>query len=122
MVDQSKHMDRVLTALANGTRRELLRSIGSADATVSEMARKHPMSLAAVSKHLQVLERAGLIQRTRKGREFHFTARRDPLDEAMQLLEDLRTHWTNSLDELAKLVEEQEQNPKPSTRKKRKSQ
>lgn len=73
---------------------------------MGELAAAHPITLAAVSKHLQVLERAGLITRQRVGREFHFEARREPLDEVQRVLDRLRAHWTSALDRLAALAED----------------
>lgn len=105
MVERSSHTDDVLIALAHPVRRELLRRVLGADATVSQLAEGQPMSLAAVSKHLRVLERAGLLRRERRGREFHFTAIREPLDRVEKLLFELRAHWTDALDRLAELAE-----------------
>jgi len=106
MIERHHDPDAVLLALAHPVRRDLVARIARGDATVGELAAAHPITLAAVSRHLQVLERAGLIARRRQGREFHFEARREPLDDVQRLLDGLRLHWTSALDRLAALAED----------------
>jgi DNA-binding transcriptional ArsR family regulator len=62
-------LSRVLSALADPTRRDMVAHLSEGDATVTELAARYPVSLQAVSKHVQVLEGAGLVRRTRSGRE-----------------------------------------------------
>lgn len=117
MIERHHDPDAVLQALAHPVRRDLVARIARGDATVGELAAAHPITLAAVSRHLQVLERAGLIARRRQGREFHFEARREPLDDVQQLLDGLRAHWTSALDRLAALAEDPAVSTKPRHRK-----
>ena len=88
-------------ALADPTRRGVLARLATGDATVKELAEPYDMSVAAVSKHLKVLEAAGLISQGRQSqwRPRHLEAR--PLQEIFEWLEDYRRFWDRSLDSLA---------------------
>ena len=68
MLNQQPNVDLVLQALADPTRRQLVERLGEGSASVKELARPLPMSLAAVMQHLQVLERAGLVKSEKRGR------------------------------------------------------
>jgi DNA-binding transcriptional ArsR family regulator len=94
-------LSSTLFALADPTRRGLLAQLANGDATVSELAEPYDMSLAAVSKHLKVLETAGLISRGRDAqwRPCHLEAA--PLRNISEWLEDYRRFWDRSLDSLA---------------------
>ena len=94
-------LSATLSALADPTRRGLLARLANGDATVSELAEPYDMSLAAVSKHLKVLEGAGLISRGRAAqwRPCHLEAA--PLRNISDWLEDYRRFWDRSLDSLA---------------------
>lgn len=89
-----------LAALADPTRRGILARLAQGDATVGELAQPYDMSLAAVSKHLKVLESAGLISRGREAqwRPCHLQA--EPLADVWSWLSDYRRFWDNSLDRL----------------------
>lgn len=89
-----------LAALADPTRRGILARLAAGDATVGELAAPYDMSLAAVSKHLKVLEGAGLISRGREAqwRPCHLEAR--PLKAATEWLEGYRRFWDRNLDSL----------------------
>lgn len=108
-------LSSTLFALADPTRRGILARLASGDATVKELARPYDMSLAAVSKHLKVLEGAGLISRGREAqwRPCHLEAR--PLKAVSAWLEDYRRFWDRSLDSLAEYLEEM-QRPAPPSR------
>ncbi len=96
--------DRLSTtfaALADPTRRALLARLASGEATVNVLAEPFPVSLQAVSKHLKVLERAGLITRGRSAQWRPCTLRGQPLAEATGWLESYRAFWEGSLDALA---------------------
>ncbi|MGB3626682.1 MAG: metalloregulator ArsR/SmtB family transcription factor, partial [Henriciella sp.] len=69
MVEQSSGLDRAFKALADPTRRSIIAALAQADQSVSRLAEPHEMSLAAVSKHVGILAGAGLIHRTKLGRE-----------------------------------------------------
>ena len=91
----------VFFALADPTRRGVLARLAMGDATVKELAEPYAMSVAAVSKHLKVLEAAGLISQGRQSqwRPRHLEAA--PLQEIFEWLEDYRRFWDQSLDSLA---------------------
>ena len=97
-------MDRIFSALADPTRRAILRTLAQRPATVNEIAGPFPVSLNAVSKHLMVLERAGLIRRQIKGREHHCWIEPRPLREAEDWLQHYRTFWEQRLDALENYV------------------
>ena len=91
----------VLFALADPTRRGVLARLATGDATVKELAQPYDMSVAAVSKHLKVLEAAGLVSQGRQSqwRPRHLEA--GPLQEVFEWLEGYRRFWDRSLDSLA---------------------
>ena len=97
----SRTLDRTFAALADPTRRHILAHLARGDSRVTDLARPHAMSLPAVSKHLRVLENAGLLRRRRYGRvhEMHLDAK--PLKQAAQWVEEYRKFWEGSLDRLA---------------------
>lgn len=109
----SQNLDRVFAALSDPTRRLLMRRLCIGPATVSELAAPLEMSLNAVSKHLKVLEQAGLIQRTIKGRLHHISLNAAPLAEAERWVNQYRQFWDahlNSLDSWLKLENERNNN------------
>jgi DNA-binding transcriptional ArsR family regulator len=93
-------LSSTLFALADPTRRGLLARLAEGDATVTELAKPYEMSLAAVSKHLKVLEGAGLISRGREAqwRPCHLEA--GPLKQVTEWLEEYRRFWDLNLDSL----------------------
>ena len=100
----------VFSALADPTRRAILARLASGAASVTELAAPFEMSLPAVSKHLKVLERAGLIARGREAQWRPCRLEAAPLREAAGWLEAYRQHWEESLDRLdAYLTEIQRQ-------------
>jgi DNA-binding transcriptional ArsR family regulator len=101
----SSNLNRTFAALADPTRRRILAHLARGDQRVTHLARPHAMSLPAVSKHLRVLEKAGLLRRRRYGRvhEMHLDAR--PLKRAAQWVEEYRKFWEGSLDRLAAYLE-----------------
>ncbi|MDX1601064.1 MAG: metalloregulator ArsR/SmtB family transcription factor [Anaerolineales bacterium] len=98
-------LDSTFAALAHPTRRDLLRRLASGEATVSELATPYDVSLAAVSKHLQVLERAGLVNRDVQGRQHILSLQAAPMRDAVAWLVHYREFWDRSLDALEDLVE-----------------
>lgn len=94
-------LSSTLSALADPTRRAILTRLAAGDATVGELAAPYEMSMAAVSKHLKVLEKAGLITRSREAqwRRCHLQAA--PLADAWSWLSEYRRFWDRSLDGLA---------------------
>jgi DNA-binding transcriptional ArsR family regulator len=97
-------LDAVFGALADPTRRAILSRLALGEATVTELAAPFPMSQPAVSRHLKVLERAGLISRTRRAtaRLSHLEA--EPLKEATTWLADYREFWEESYERLDTLL------------------
>ena len=93
-------------ALADRTRRSLLRRLAENGATVTELARPYDISLAAVSKHIQVLERAGLAQRTVDGRVHHLALRPDGLRSAAEWVAYYQRFWDESLSRLDEVLRE----------------
>lgn len=92
--------DRTFKALADPTRRALLTQLASGAARVTELAAPHQMSLNSVSKHLRVLEAAGLVRRRVRGREHWFEFQQPPLAQAGQWLGDMLAFWEARLDAL----------------------
>ena len=100
------HLSQTFAALADPTRRAILARLVSGETSVTALAEPFAMSLPAISKHLKVLERAGLIAR---GREAQWRPRRleaAPLKDAAAWLEDYRRFWDESLDRLEDLMGE----------------
>jgi DNA-binding transcriptional ArsR family regulator len=100
MVEYSVALDQVFTAIADPTRRAILAALSHKPATITEIARPFPVSLNAISKHVMVLERAGLIHREVIGREHRCSLRVKPLREAAAWLDHYRTFWEARLDAL----------------------
>ena len=106
---QSQDLDAVFSALGDPTRWAILARLALGEASVGDLAAPHEMSLPAVSKHLRVLERAGLVQRTPEGRISRCTLDASPLREAADWVEHYRAFWEGRLDALARYLE----TPKP---------
>ena len=99
-------LDRTFAALADPTRRRILSHLARGSKRVTQLARPHAMSLPAVSKHLRVLEKAGLLRRRRYGRVHEMQLDAEPLKKAAQWVEEYRKFWEGSLDRLAAYLEE----------------
>jgi DNA-binding transcriptional ArsR family regulator len=109
--------DRLSTtfaALADPTRRAILERLARGDATVGELAEPFAMTLPAISKHVSVLERAGLVIKDRDGQRRHCRITATPLQGATSWLEEYRRHWEANLDSLdAYLSQIQDATPTP---------
>jgi DNA-binding transcriptional ArsR family regulator len=101
---QSAELDRIFSALADPTRRAILRGLTRRPATINEIARPFSFSLNAVSKHVMVLERAGLLRREIKGREHFCWIEPRPLREADEWLNYYRQFWEQRMDKLEAYV------------------
>jgi DNA-binding transcriptional ArsR family regulator len=101
----SRLLNRTFAALADPTRRRILAHLAHGDRCVTDLARPHAMSLPAVSKHLRVLEKAGLLRRRRYGRVHEMQLDAKPLQQAAQWVEEYRKFWEGSLDRLAEYLE-----------------
>lgn len=97
-------MDLVFHALADATRRDILRRCIRGDPSVSRLAKAYPMSFAAVQKHVAVLERAGLITKERHGREQLVRTDMDTVRQARQALDDLESAWQGRIDRMSGLL------------------
>ncbi len=96
----SRLLDRTFSALADPTRRRILEHLAHGDRCVTDLAKPYSMSLPAVSKHLRVLERAGLVRRHRNGRVHRLRLEAKPMKEAQQWIEEYRRFWEESFDRL----------------------
>lgn len=105
MVDQSSVLDQTFGALADPTRRAILARLRTGPATVSQVAAPFDMSLNGTSKHVRVLERAGLVRREVHGRKHYLHLQAAPLEQAAAYAERYRTFWEARLDALAAHVE-----------------
>jgi DNA-binding transcriptional ArsR family regulator len=115
----SEHLDLTFSALADPTRRAILARLASGDASVTELAEPFEMSMPAVSKHLKVLERAGLIVR---GREAQYRPCRldpAPLQEVADWIEHYRKFWEASFDRLDAFLRDLQVKEKRHARKRR---
>lgn len=101
-------LDAVFAALADGKRRAILERLARGDATVGELAEPFQVSRPAISKHLRVLERAGLVRRTPDGRMTRCTADPAPLEGAVEWVERYRAFWVERLGALARYLEQEE--------------
>jgi DNA-binding transcriptional ArsR family regulator len=99
-------LNRTFAALADPTRRRLLERLARGDQCVTDLARPYSMSLPAVSKHLRVLENAGLIRRRRDGRVHSLKLEAAPMKQASLWIEEYRRFWEGSLDRLDEYLKE----------------
>ena len=90
-------LNQVYGALADPTRRAILDILAEGEINVGSLAQRFPISLNGVSKHVKVLERAGLVERTVRGREHRLRLNAEPLREASEWLEHYRTFWDTRL-------------------------
>jgi DNA-binding transcriptional ArsR family regulator len=105
MTAHNQHqLDHVYGAIADRTRRAILRRLADGEARVTTIASPFPMTLHAVSKHIRILERAGLIRRQRRGREHVLSINPSALDDAAFWIERQRALWTQRVDALEALL------------------
>lgn len=104
-------LDDVLTAIADPTRRAILSRLSRGDARVTDIAEPFDMSLAAVSKHVQTLERAGLVRRQRKGREHTLSLDARPLRQVVRWTSRYERFWNEHLDRLEAFFTQKGQTP-----------
>ncbi len=105
-IEQS--LDNVFHALGDATRRRMLRELTSGERTVGQLAEPFDMSLAAASKHIKVLEAAGLLRREVRGRTHFCRIEPGPLASAHEWLEFYERFWTSRLDTLERLLREED--------------
>src|SRR5258706_7665267 len=112
-------LDTTFSALSDPTRRAILARLAKGDATVLELAEPFSMSLPAVSKHLKVLERAGLIARGRDAQRRPCRLETGPLKEVAEFAERYRRHWEESFDRFDEYLEVMKLRPTKASPKKR---
>jgi DNA-binding transcriptional ArsR family regulator len=118
MVNHSPRLlNRTFAALADPTRRRMLEHLAHGDQCVTELARPHAMSLPAISKHVRVLEKAGLIRRRRQGRMHRLNLEASPMKQAAQWIEEYRRFWEQSLDRLDEYLKELQSKEKKNEQK-----
>ena len=109
-------VDRLFQALADRTRRDIVRRTMIEDASVSALARRYDMSFAAVQKHVAVLERADLVVKQRRGREQLVRCNVDTVRRAQGLLDQLESIWHDRLDRFEQLLGDEREARPPEAR------
>ncbi|MHA2249148.1 MAG: ArsR/SmtB family transcription factor [Candidatus Kariarchaeaceae archaeon] len=99
-------LDNIFSSLADSTRRDIMKRLVQQELTVSEIAKPYNMSLAAISKHLKVLERANLLGRRRKGKWHILQANVTPLKQVDQWIDFYREYWEESFDKMGDYLTE----------------
>ncbi|HEX5618652.1 MAG TPA: metalloregulator ArsR/SmtB family transcription factor [Solirubrobacteraceae bacterium] len=105
MVVDEQEVDQLFHALADTTRRDILRRCAHEGPSVSRLADVYPMSFAAVQKHVAVLERAGLVSKERHGREQLVRTEPDAVAHARSVLDELELAWRGRVARMADLLE-----------------
>jgi DNA-binding transcriptional ArsR family regulator len=108
-----EQVDRLFHALADTTRRDILRRCIRGEPSVSRLAEVYPMSFAAVQKHVVVLERAGLVIKERRGREQLVRTDGDAVGRVRRVLDDLEAAWRDRVDRMADLLAQAEKGKRP---------
>ena len=101
---QTQTLDRVFGAISDPTRREILTRLSASDERVTDVARHFSISLNSVSKHVRVLEQAGLVRRSVQGRTHMLSLNAAPMAEAADWIEYYRAFWTDRLASLDRFV------------------
>jgi len=107
---QPAALDSVFAALSDPTRRRILTLLARTECCVTELAKPFSISLPAISKHLRVLEKAGLIRRERDGRVHRLRLEAKPMRDAAVWIERYRGFWEGQFDALAEYLKKQERN------------
>lgn len=108
-IDQQRQLDLTFRALSDSTRRAIIARLAEGDALVTELAEPFEMSLPAVSKHLGILENAGLISRQKDGRIRRCRLDAGPLERASEWIAFYRQFWESHLDSLDRYLKQQKQ-------------
>ena len=103
---RTARLDAVFAALAHPTRRAIIERLSRGEARVTEVAEPFHMSLAAVSKHIRVLEASGVVERRKKGRDHILSINTRSLDEIDGWIERTRCYWNERLDAMERLLRE----------------
>ncbi len=107
-------MDRVLGAVADSTRRAIVARLAQSSARVTEVASEFPISLNSVSKHIRVLERAGLVRRTVRGRDHLLSLNAAPLADAAAWIQHYQRFWEDRLQALDRFATRKRPKPRKS--------
>ena len=99
-------VDRIFRALADATRRDIVRRVLVTEQSVSALARRYPMSVTAVQKHVGVLEEAGLVTKHRNGREQRVVGQPAAIERARRLLDAYEELWRSRADRMSDLLAE----------------
>ena len=105
----AKTLDNTLVALADPKRRAILRRLAQGEARVTELAAPFDVSLNAVSKHIKLLERAGLVGRRRAGREHLLRFKPEPLGNVQHWITRQEAFWQSSLDAMDEMLDQEDQ-------------
>lgn len=105
--------DQLFHALADATRRDIVRRCVTSEASVSQLADAYPMSFAAVQKHVAVLERAGLVTKQRRGREQLVYTDLDAIRRVRRALDQLEATWRGRVDRMADLLTQEPDSAEP---------
>ncbi len=103
---QSASLDAIFAALSDPTRRRILASLARGESSVTKLAEPHAMSLPAISKHLRVLEDAGLLKREKDGRVHRIQINARPMKQAAKWIAQYERFWQGTLDSLEKFLNE----------------
>ncbi len=112
MPTETDPLSLIFAALADPTRRAMLERLAQGPATVKELAEPFDISLPAISKHLKVLEHAGLIERGREAQRRPAQLKAEPLRNAADWLESYREYWEDNLDRLEAYLRQLQEEPK----------
>jgi DNA-binding transcriptional ArsR family regulator len=107
-------LNHTLVALADAKRRAILRRLAQGEARVTELAAPFDVSLNAISKHIKLLERAGLVQRRRIGREHLLRFRPEPLGEVLDWISKQKAFWQSSLKAIDDVLQQEDKAAKAS--------
>jgi len=105
--------DRLFHALADGTRRDIVATVLAGPQSVSSLARRYPMSFAAIQKHVAVLERAELVTKERRGREQLVHGNPDTIRRAHHLLDRIEVVWRDRIDRFGDILAEPKEGARP---------
>jgi DNA-binding transcriptional ArsR family regulator len=106
-MQNASDLDRTFQALADGTRRSMIQALARGEArSAGELGRQFRSAQPTISKHLKVLERAGLVERTIEGRAHRFRLRQEPLQDAAGWIARHQAFWTGAVEQLDRLLSE----------------
>src|SRR5215475_10647468 len=101
------NLDRVFQALADTTRRRILRRVAQSNCTVRELAKPFAISAPAISRHLKVLERARMLERVKNGKFHRFRVNTGALNQAQEVIQQLTDFWNQRLDNLEDFLQKE---------------